>query len=66
MVFEDYCYAEDFGRYVANRRGWAERVLTMQKWIGRSEGAFVEFKVQSSKSKLTGEIPVGACFYNSN
>jgi leucyl-tRNA synthetase len=32
--------------------GWAERVLTMQKnWIGRSEGAFVEFKVQSSKFK---------------
>jgi leucyl-tRNA synthetase len=26
--------------------GWAERVLTMQKnWIGRSEGAFVEFRV---------------------
>ena len=26
--------------------GWAERVLTMQKnWIGKSEGAFVEFKV---------------------
>jgi leucyl-tRNA synthetase len=33
--------------------GWAERVLTMQKnWIGRSEGAFVEFKVQSSKLKV--------------
>ncbi len=28
--------------------GWAERVLTMQRnWIGKSEGAFVEFKVQS-------------------
>jgi len=33
--------------------GWAERVLTMQKnWIGKSEGAFVEFKVQSSKFKV--------------
>jgi leucyl-tRNA synthetase len=33
--------------------GWAERVLTMQKnWIGRSEGAYVEFKVQSSKFKV--------------
>ncbi len=32
--------------------GWAERVLTMQKnWIGKSEGATVEFKVQSSKFK---------------
>lgn len=33
--------------------GWAERVLTMQKnWIGKSEGAFVEFKVQSAKFKI--------------
>ena len=33
--------------------GWAERVLTMQRnWIGKSEGAFVEFKVQSSKFKV--------------
>ena len=31
--------------------GWAERVLTMQKnWIGKSVGAFVEFKIQNSKS----------------
>jgi leucyl-tRNA synthetase len=30
--------------------GWAEKVLKRQKdWIGRSEGAFVEFKVQSSE-----------------
>ena len=33
--------------------GWAERVLTMQKnWIGKSEGAFVEFNVQGSKFKI--------------
>ncbi|MDQ3322377.1 MAG: leucine--tRNA ligase [Acidobacteriota bacterium] len=33
--------------------GWAERVLTMQRnWIGKSEGAFVEFKVQGSKFKV--------------
>ena len=36
--------------------GWAERVLTMQKnWIGRSEGAFVEFRVQSPKSKVQND-----------
>jgi len=29
--------------------GWAERVLTMQKnWIGRSEGAFVDFAVRTA------------------
>ena len=33
--------------------GWAEKVLKRQRdWIGRSEGAFVEFKVQSPKSKV--------------
>ncbi len=38
--------------------GWAERVLTMQKnWIGRSEGAFVNFKVQSPSAKnLESEV----------
>ncbi|MGI8638866.1 MAG: leucine--tRNA ligase [Pyrinomonadaceae bacterium] len=33
--------------------GWAERVLTMQKnWIGKSEGAFVGFKIQDSGFKI--------------
>ncbi|HXH71000.1 MAG TPA: leucine--tRNA ligase [Pyrinomonadaceae bacterium] len=32
--------------------GWAERVLMMQKnWIGRSEGAFVEFKIQNPEQQ---------------
>jgi len=36
--------------------GWAERVLTMQKnWIGKSVGAFVEFKVQGSRFTFQGE-----------
>ena len=47
-------YAEELlGGMEEIEAGWAERVLTMQKnWIGRSEGAFVEFKVQSSKFKV--------------
>jgi len=33
--------------------GWAERVLTMQKhWIGKSEGVFVDFRVQNSEFKV--------------
>ncbi len=33
--------------------GWSERVLTMQKnWIGRSEGAFVDFAVKNSDEKV--------------
>jgi leucyl-tRNA synthetase len=33
--------------------GWAERVLTMQKnWIGRSEGAFVDFSIDNSNEKI--------------
>ncbi len=33
--------------------GWAEKVLKRQRdWIGRSEGAFVEFEVQGSEFKV--------------
>lgn len=33
--------------------GWAEKVLKRQRdWIGRSEGAFVEFQVSSSKFQV--------------
>ncbi len=51
-------YAEELLQGMSEiEAGWAERVLTMQKnWIGKSEGAFVEFalksKVQSPKSKV--------------
>ncbi len=36
--------------------GWAERVLTMQKhWIGKSEGAFVEFGMRNAERGVEGE-----------
>ena len=43
-------YAEELLQAMSEiEAGWAERVLTMQKhWIGKSEGAFVEFKVRGS------------------
>ncbi len=40
--------------------GWAERVLTMQKnWIGKSEGAFVEFQIADSNSELQINLESG-------
>ena len=47
-------YAEELLQAMSEiEAGWAERVLTMQKhWIGKSEGAFVEFKVQSEQFKV--------------
>ena len=36
--------------------GWAEKVLKRQRdWIGRSEGAFVEFRVAPLGAKITAE-----------
>ncbi|HEX8635304.1 MAG TPA: leucine--tRNA ligase [Pyrinomonadaceae bacterium] len=33
--------------------GWPERVLTMQRnWIGRSEGAYVDFQIKESETKV--------------
>src|SRR4051812_33769086 len=33
--------------------GWPERVLTMQRnWIGRSEGAYVDFQVKDTDTKI--------------
>ncbi len=46
-------YAEELLKDMSEiEAGWAERVLTMQKnWIGRSEGAYVRFKVKDSELK---------------
>ena len=47
-------YAEELLRDMSEiEAGWAERVLTMQKnWIGKSEGAFVDFAVNGDAEKI--------------
>ena len=47
-------YAEELLRDIEKLEGWPEKVRTMQRnWIGRSEGAKVEFKVAGSDEKIT-------------
>jgi leucyl-tRNA synthetase len=39
--------------------GWAEKVLKRQRdWIGRSEGAYVEFKIKNEKLKIEESVRV--------
>jgi leucyl-tRNA synthetase len=47
-------YAEQLLADMAEiEEGWPERVLAMQRnWIGRSEGAYVDFAVKSGRSKI--------------
>jgi leucyl-tRNA synthetase len=49
-------YAEELLQAMSEiEDGWAERVLTMQKhWIGKSEGAFIEFKLSESSASAGG------------
>ncbi|MFA4874460.1 MAG: leucine--tRNA ligase [bacterium] len=47
-------YAEELLRDVDDKlTGWPERVRTMQReWIGRSEGAFIDFQVEGRADKI--------------
>ena len=47
-------YAEELLRDLDRLEGWPEKVRTMQRnWIGRSDGANVDFKVDGSDQKIT-------------
>ena len=47
-------YAEELLRDLDKLEGWPEKVRTMQRnWIGRSEGAHIDFRVADSGEKIT-------------
>ena len=51
--FKITAYAEELLEYCDKLPGWPERVLTMQRnWIGKSEGAEIDFDVEGSNKKI--------------
>ena len=52
-------YAEELLRDLDRLTGWPEKVRTMQRnWIGRSEGALIEFKLDGPAGPGGSKIPV--------
>ena len=52
-------YSEELLRDLDKLENWPEKVRTMQRnWIGRSEGALVEFKLEGAAGPAGATIPV--------
>jgi leucyl-tRNA synthetase len=61
-------FSEELLSELKNLKGWDERVLTMQeKWIGKSEGLVIDFKIANQNQKISiyttrGDTLFGASF----
>ncbi|MBI2678452.1 MAG: leucine--tRNA ligase [Candidatus Koribacter versatilis] len=52
-------YAEELNAELEKLQGWPEKVRTMQRnWIGRSEGAYVNFQLAAPAGKRDDQISV--------
>ena len=52
-------FSEELLSELKNLHGWDERVLSMQeKWIGKSEGLLIDFKINNSANNPNKEIQI--------